>query len=98
MTASETMDHLARAMNDIEVIPASINLARGCVHHDVQGLTSENASLNRFCFMFHEWLRAAYKRFSASVVVTEPVVISSESMNDSRPVNLTDMITTRATS
>lgn len=29
-------------------------------------------------------------RFSASVDVTEPVVISSESMNDSKPVNLFD--------
>lgn len=51
-------------------------------------LTSGNASLNFRWLTFHPWLRAAYARLSASVVVTDPVVISSESMNDSRPVNL----------
>ena len=51
-------------------------------------LTSGNASLNRRCSMFHEWLRLAYDRFSASLVVTDPVVISSESIKDRSPVNL----------
>ncbi len=51
-------------------------------------LTSGKASLNRRCSIFHIWLRAAYARFSASLVVTEPVVISSESIKDSNPVKL----------
>lgn len=51
-------------------------------------LTSGKASLNLRFSKFHWWLRAAYARFSASLVVTDPVVISSESMNESNPVNL----------
>jgi hypothetical protein len=50
--------------------------------------TSGKASLNRGWAMFQAWLRAAKARLCASEEVTEPVVISSESMNERRPVNL----------
>ncbi|KAJ3006320.1 hypothetical protein NUW54_g3981 [Trametes sanguinea] len=58
--------------------------------------TSGNASRNRLFWRFQEWLRAAYKRFSASVVVTDPVVISSESMKESKPVNLWNAVRSRS--
>lgn len=38
--------------------------------------------------MFHICERAAYLRLSASGVFTEPVVISSDSINDNNPVKL----------
>ena len=38
--------------------------------------------------MFQEWLLRAQARLSASVVFTDPVVISSDIMKDNRPVNL----------
>lgn len=41
-----------------------------------------------FCFRFQSWLREASVRFSASVVVTEPVVVSSASMNERSAVSL----------
>ena len=49
---------------------------------------SGNASLNLFCVRFQAWLRAANARLWASDEVTEPVVISSESMKESRPVRI----------
>jgi len=49
---------------------------------------SGKASLNRGCRMFHAWLRCAKARLCVSEEVTEPVVISSESMNERRPVNI----------
>lgn len=51
-------------------------------------LTSGKASLNRGCRTFQPWLLEANTRLCASDEVTDPVVISSESMNDRRPVKL----------
>lgn len=51
-------------------------------------LTSGKASLNRGWVIFQLWLRAAKARLWDSDEVTEPVVISSESMNESKPVSL----------
>lgn len=53
-----------------------------------ESLTSGKASLNRSCVTFQLWLRAAKARLWDSDEVMEPVVISSESMNESRPVRL----------
>jgi len=49
---------------------------------------SGKISLNRGCSKFHEWLRAANWRLCVSDDVTDPVVISSESMKESRPVKI----------
>jgi hypothetical protein len=49
---------------------------------------SGNISWNLFCFRFHAWLRDANTRLWASVELTEPVVISSESINDKSPVRM----------
>ena len=51
-------------------------------------LTSGNASLNRACWVFQLWLCAAKPRLCAGDEFTEPVVISSESMKERRPVRL----------
>jgi hypothetical protein len=50
--------------------------------------TSGKASLNLRCSRFQAWLRPASTRLSASDVVIEPVVISSECMKETRPVRL----------
>jgi len=57
----------------------------------LSGLTSGKASLNFGDSMLNLWLFAAAIRLYASVVVTEPVVISSESMNERRPVSLQEI-------
>lgn len=49
---------------------------------------SGNASRNRFCWIFHEWLRSARMRFSWSLERAEPVVISSDNMKDKSPVRI----------
>jgi len=49
---------------------------------------SGNASLNLRCWTFQEWLLRAQARLSESVVFTDPVVISSDIMKDSKPVNI----------
>ena len=51
-------------------------------------LYSGKASLKRGCVMFQEWLRAAKARLYASEEVTDPVVISSESIKERRPVRI----------
>jgi hypothetical protein len=48
--------------------------------------------MNFFCFRFHSWLLEASNRFSASDVVTEPVVVSSASMNDKSAVSLQERV------
>jgi hypothetical protein len=55
---------------------------------DIEALTSGKASLKRDCEIFQEWLRSANACLCASAELTDPVVISSESMNDNRPVKL----------
>lgn len=54
----------------------------------IKGRTSGKASWNFFCWIFHAWLRAARIRLSWSLVVIEPVVISSLSMKERIPVHL----------
>jgi len=49
---------------------------------------SGNASLNLRCWMFQGWLLRAHARLSASVVFTDPVVISSDNIKDNKPVNI----------
>jgi len=49
---------------------------------------SGKMSLNLGCSKFQGWLRAANWRLWASLDVIDPVVISSESINESRPVKM----------
>lgn len=49
---------------------------------------SGKASLNLFCCIFHACDSLAYAFLSATVVVTDPVVISSDSIKERRPVKM----------
>ena len=51
-------------------------------------LYSGKASLKRGWVIFQQWLRAAKARLYASEEATDPVVISSESIKERRPVRI----------